>query len=66
MSRGWTRFISLPGVRFIAVSQQRQVVFWAASGLLLTLFIYTWLATTGTMTRLVPSSGFIDMQGRAF
>ena len=66
IKRCWTGFISLPGVRWIAASPNRQAGFWAGTGLLLTLFIYTWLATAGTMTHLIPSSGFIDMQGSAF
>jgi len=62
----WLSFISLPGVRFIAAESDRQAVFWAVLGLSITLVLYFWLATAGNMTHLVPASGFIDLQGRAF
>jgi len=66
LNLAWERFLSLPGVRFVAADPGRQAVFWAACGLLLVLVMYTWLATAGTMVHLTPASGFIDMQGKAF
>lgn len=61
------RLARLPGVRsLLAASLERQALFWAGAGLLITLVVYAWLATAGTMQQLVPTSSFYDMQARAF
>lgn len=62
----YRRLAALPGLRYLAVDKERQARFWAAIGLGLTILVYTWLATAGTMTRLTPISSFIDKQAEAF
>ncbi|MCE1254112.1 MAG: hypothetical protein LWX83_11260 [Anaerolineae bacterium] len=66
VTRFYHAFLNLPGIRWLAATSLRRARFWAVLGLFVTLCFYIYLATAGTFNKLVPSSGFFDMQARAF